>query len=106
MSVIIRSDRDPKAEDEWVELDSDEETISPDLQRLLDQEARLLQPYQEELETVNLGQGQEIQEVNIGTHISDEIRTHVSAMIMIKSFFIASFLAYNKILNHIIFNPV
>ena len=43
MSVIVRSDRDPKVEDEWVELDSDEETISPDLQRLLEREARLLQ---------------------------------------------------------------
>ena len=77
MSVIAFSKRNLKVEDEWFELDSDEETVSPDLQRFLDQEARLIQPYQEDLETVNLGQGQEKREVSIGTQISGEIRVQL-----------------------------
>ncbi|KAL2326402.1 hypothetical protein Fmac_025460 [Flemingia macrophylla] len=74
MSVIACSDRDLNTEDEWIGSDSEEETISPDMQRLLDREVRSIQPHQEETETINVGCENEKKEISIGTHISSKMK--------------------------------
>nr|KYP35457.1 Gypsy retrotransposon integrase-like protein 1 [Cajanus cajan] len=50
------------------------EDLSSYIQRLLDQEARVIQPHQEKTEKINLGQGEDKKEVLIDTKIEEEVK--------------------------------
>jgi len=52
----------------------DEWEPSPEMLRLVEQEAKEIKPHQENVEVLNLGDVGEIKEVKIGTSVKKEIR--------------------------------
>ena len=52
----------------------EEDVLSPELERLIAQEEREMKPHQEETELVNLGTGEEMKEVKVGTSMTAPIR--------------------------------
>nr|KYP47342.1 hypothetical protein KK1_031025 [Cajanus cajan] len=51
-----------------------EDNLSLEMQRLMDQENRIIQPYQEEIEKINLGEEADKREISISTKIKKEVR--------------------------------
>ena len=56
------------------EQGDDEEEPSPELLRLVEQEERVIEPYQEKIEMVNLGSEKDKKEVKVGTAMSAAVR--------------------------------
>ena len=54
--------------------EEEEDVLSPELERLVAQEEREMQPHQEETELVNLGTPGEKKEVKVGTGMTMPIR--------------------------------
>ncbi|XP_014499251.2 uncharacterized protein LOC106760315 [Vigna radiata var. radiata] len=54
---------------------------SPELMRLVEQESKEIKPHQEEVEILNLGEEDEIKEVNIGTTMKEEVRERLRVLL-------------------------
>ena len=55
--------------------------LPPELKRMVEQEDMEVKPHQEEMEVVNLGDGEERKEVKVGTGMSTSIRDELVALL-------------------------
>ena len=55
--------------------------LSPELKRMVEQEDREMKLHQEEMEIVNLGDGEERKEVKVGTGMSTNVRDELVALL-------------------------
>ena len=58
------------------EEESDEE-VPEEISRLLEQEEKIIQPFQEPMEVVNLGSEGEVKEIKIGALLDDSVKTRL-----------------------------
>ena len=54
-----------------------DETLSLEIRRLINQESKQILPHQEEIEVINLGNNEEKKEVKIGTTLSAKIKKEI-----------------------------
>lgn len=62
------------------EEESDEE-VPEEISRLLEQEEKIIQPFQEPMEVVNLGSEGEIKEIRIGALLNDSVKTRLTELL-------------------------